>query len=414
MNSRARILTALSHREPDRVPVDFSGHRSSGINAIAYANLRSYLGLREKPVRIYDVIQQLAIVDEDILDLFGIDTIELGRGFLLDDGDWNDWVMPDGRPCQIPAYVHMEKKEDDWFLLSDSGRELGVQKRGCLYFDQVYYPLAGADFSSMDFDRLEEVLDESMWSAVVHPGAHLNLDDEGLAEMTIRAAALRAQTDRAIIGLFGGSIFEVPQYLFGSENYLMYMALYPQATHRLMENLTAIYLKNLEKWLGAVGPYIDIVLFGGEDMGGQNGPLISPAMYREFLKPYHTRLWKRAKELAPVSVQLHCCGGVRPILNDLIEAGMDALNPVQITSAGMETAGLKKDFGARMTFWGGGCDTREMLGRGTPDQIRTHVRQQIDLLLKGGGFVFQQVHNIMANVPPANIVAMFEAIGSTA
>jgi uroporphyrinogen decarboxylase len=414
MNARTRILTALSHREPDRVPVDFSGHRSSGINAIAYANLRSYLGLGEKPVRIYDVIQQLAIVDEDILDLFGIDTIELGRGFLLDDGDWKDWVMPDGKPCQIPAYVHMDKRGDDWFLLSDSGRELGVQKPGCLYFDQVYYPLEDADFASMDFNNLEEVFDESMWSAVVHPGAHLSLDDQGSAEMTRRSATLRSQTDRAIIGLFGGSIFEVPQYLFGSENYLMYMALYPQATHRLMENLTAIYLKNLEKWLGAVGPYIDIVLFGGEDMGGQNGPLISPAMYREFLKPYHTRLWKRAKELAPVSVQLHCCGGVRPILNDLIEAGMDALNPVQITSAGMDTAGLKKDFGERITLWGGGCDTREMLGRGTPDQIKTHVREQVDLLQRGGGFVFQQVHNIMANVPPANIVAMFEAIGSTA
>jgi uroporphyrinogen decarboxylase len=190
------------------------------------------------------------------------------------------------------------------------------------------------------------------------------------------------------------------------------MALYPQATHRLAEKLTDIYLKNLEKWLGAVGPYIDIVLFGGEDMGGQNGPLISPEMYREFCKPYHTRLWKRAKEVAGVQVQLHCCGGVRPILNDLIDAGMDALNPVQITSAGMETEGLKKDFGDRMTFWGGGCDTREILGRTTPEEIKSHVRQQVDLLSEGGGFVFQQVHNIMANVPPANIVAMFEALKS--
>jgi len=412
MNSRDRILTAISHQTPDRVPVDFSGHRSSGINALAYTNLRSHLGLTEKPVRIYDVIQQLAIVDEDVLDFFGIDTIELGRGFLLDDGDWKDWIMPDGRPCQIPVYVHMEKRGEDWFLLSDSGRELGVQKPGCLYFDQVYYPLEGVDSSTPDVRLLEEVFNESMWSAVAHPGGHLKLDDAGLTEMTRRAEDLRLRTDRAIIGLFGGSIFEVPQYLFGSENFLMTIALYPEATHRLMENLTAIYLKNLEKWLGAVGPYIDIILFGGEDMGGQNGPLISPAMYREFFKPYHTRLWKRAKELAGVPVQLHCCGGVRPILDDLIDAGMDALNPVQITAAGMDTAGLKKDFGDRMTFWGGGCDTREMLGRGTPDQIKMHVRRQVELLKRGGGFVFQQVHNIMANVPPANIVAMFEALGS--
>jgi uroporphyrinogen decarboxylase len=412
MDPRDRILTAMSHSQPDKVPVDFSGHRSSGISAIAYAKLRSYLGLSEKPIRIYDVIQQLAIVDEDVLDLFRVDTIELGRGFLLEDRDWKDWVMPDGTPCQIPVYVQLEKRGADWYLLSEKGLALGVLKAGCLYFDQIHYPLENADFAGMDFAEIEDYFSDSMWMEVVHPGAHLPLDGRGLAEMADRAAKLRAVTDRAIIGLFGGSIFEVPQNLFRNENYLLYMALYPEATHRLAEKLTAIHLDNLEKWLKAVGPSIDIILFGGEDLGGQNGPLISPAMYRELCKPYHAKLWKRAKELADIKVQLHCCGGIRPILDDLIEAGMDALNPVQITSKGMATAELKKIFGERMTFWGGGCDTREILGDATPDDIKKHVRQQVNILNKDGGFVFQQVHNIMANVPPRNIVAMFDAVNN--
>jgi uroporphyrinogen decarboxylase len=410
MDSRKRIILSMEHRQPDRVPIDFSGHRSSGISAIAYSKLRQFIGLPEKPIRVYDVIQQLAIVDEDVLDLFHVDTIELGRGFLLNDSDWKDWVLPDGTPCQIPYYIHVEKRDSHWFLLSDNGTEMGVQKQGCLYFEQTYYPLEDSDFASDSFDDLEKHFETCMWTSAVHPGAHLPLTPAGLSEMAEKAQALRASTSRAIVGLFGGSIFEVPQYLYRNENYLTYMALYPDAVHRLSEKLTGIYLNNLEKWLGAVGPYIDIILFGGEDLGGQNGPLFSPLMYREFYKPYHAKLWRRAKELADVKVQLHCCGGIRPILGDLIEAGIDAFNPVQITSDGMDALELKNQFGHEVTFWGGGCDTRDILGNATPDQVKEHVNQQLQILYRDGGFVFQQVHNIMADVPPENIVAMFRAV----
>jgi uroporphyrinogen decarboxylase len=133
-------------------------------------------------------------------------------------------------------------------------------------------------------------------------------------------------------------------------------------------------------------------------------------MYREFYKPYHAKLWRRAKELADVKVQLHCCGGIRPLLGDLIEAGMDALNPVQITSRGMDAGELKDQFGEEMTFWGGGCDTRDILVNASPEQVEEHVKQQLNILYRDGGFVFQQVHNIMADVPPENIVAMFRAV----
>jgi uroporphyrinogen decarboxylase len=411
MTPRERILSALNHRQPDRVAVDFSGHRSSGIAAVAYPGLRRYLGLPPKTVRVYDIVQQLAIVDDDVLEVFGVDTIEMGRGFMADEKDWKPWTLPDGTDCLIPYYVNVEKRKEHWYLFNKNGVELGVQKKDCLYFEQTMFPLMERGIAGDDFSDLEQMLGQVIWCAVPHPGAHLPLDENGLAEMARRAKALRESTDRAILGLFGGNLFEIPQWLYRMDNYLMYMGLYPDDVTRLSEKLCSIHMRNLEKWLGAIGPYIDVILFG-DDLGGQNGPLMSPAMYRRYYKPYHRKLWMRAKELADVKVQLHCCGGVRELLDDLIEAGIDAINPVQFTCAHMDTAQIKKDFGKRLTFWGAGCDTRQILPRGTPMQVSEHVKKQVKILSPGGGFVFQQVHNILADVPPENIVAMFRAVNS--
>src|SRR4030042_2337365 len=151
MNSRERVLAALDHRESDRVPVDFGGHRSSGIAAVAYGRLRKHLGLPYKPVRVYDMVQQLAIIDNDVLDLFKVDTIEMGRGFLPDEDQWKPWVLPDGSPCEIPYYLNVEKKEGDWFLYHDDGYELGVQKKGCLYFEQTGVRLLERGINRDDF-----------------------------------------------------------------------------------------------------------------------------------------------------------------------------------------------------------------------------------------------------------------------
>ncbi len=409
MTSRERVLAALNHVEPDKVPVDLGGHRSSGISAIAYHRLRKHLGLPEKPVRVYDMVQQLAIIDEDVLDLFGVDTVEMGRGFLLDDRDWKPWILPDGTPCEIPYYTNLEKKGDDWLILDVDGTEVGILKKGSLYFEQTLFPLMERGIENDDFEDLEEMLGRQVWSAVVHPGAHLAMDAEGLSEMASKAKALRATTDRAIVGLFGGNMFELPQMLYRMDHYLLATGMYPDKVLELSEKLSEIHLMNLEKWLSAVGPYIDVILFG-DDLGGQQGPLISPDAYREFYKPYHRKLWGTAKELADVKVQLHCCGGIYELLDDLIDAGLDAVNPVQISCRGMDPARLKAEFGDRITFWGGGCDTQSVLPLGTPDEVKEHVRELTAIFHPGGGFIFQQVHNILANVPPENVVAMLEAI----
>ncbi len=168
----------------------------------------------------------------------------------------------------------------------------------------------------------------------------------------------------------------------------------------------------MDKYLGAVGEYINIIGFG-DDLGMQTGPQMSPKMYREFFKPRHKVLWNHAKKLCPhIKVSLHCCGGVYPLLRDLIEAGLDAINPVQFNCTDMQVARLKREFGKNLVFWGGGCDTQYILKSGTPEQIRQHVKEQVEMLAPGGGYVFQQVHNILADVPPENIVAMFEAVRS--
>ena len=416
MNSRERVLAALAHRQPDRPPIDFGSHRSSGITALIYPRLKAALGIASGDTYVYDMVQQLAIVEPAVQDAVGADVVGLGDAFLLDAADWKDWVLPDGSPCKIPAYINVTKRGEDWYLLSEDGRDLGVMRSGWLYFHEIYWPWADYDFEHHDFsvEELRAAFGSSMWNAITTPGSHLPLTDDGLRELAAGARALRSSTDRAIIGDFGGSMAEVPQTLVGQENYLLYMGTYPDACVRLSEALCQLYLEDLEKWLGAVGPYIDVINFGGEDMGGQNGPLWSPAMYRRCFKPYHRRMWQRVRELADVSIFLHSCGSIEPMLEDLIEAGVDAINPVQITARNMDARHLKATFGDRLTFWGGGCDTQVVLPRATPEEVRRHVAEQVEILNAGGGFVFQPTHNIQTGVPPENIAAMFEAVDGSA
>jgi uroporphyrinogen decarboxylase len=408
LTHRQRVLTALNHHQPDRVPIDFGGHRSSGIAATFYPRLRRALGLEPRPVRVYDPTQQLAIIDEDVLDCLGVDTIELGRGLALREQDWAGWVLPDGTPCLLPAWVRPERQPGQWVIRSKSGRVVARMPDGALYFEQCHWPFLEQD----DLEHLDEALDNQMWGAVQAPPGQLVSRPHGYQKLAEGARQLRHRTDRAIIGLFGGNLLETGQFLFRIDRFLMLLAENPAHAHAFLDRLVEIHLANLEQYLAAVGDSIDIILFG-DDLGTQGGPMISPRMYREFFKPRHARLWQRAKELANVKVMLHCCGGIRPLIPDLIEAGLDATNPVQISCTGMDAAGLKHDFGDRLTLWGGGCDTQWVLPHASPEEVRRHVRQQVAILSPGGGFIFQQVHNILADVPVENVIARFQAVGET-
>jgi uroporphyrinogen decarboxylase len=402
MTSRERVLKSLEHIEPDHVAIDFGGHRSSGIAALAYSQLRKELELPEQPVKVYDIIQQLAIIDEDILERFGIDTIELGRGFSLDESCWSNWILPDGAPCKVPAWSLPEREDGRWVLRSKSGHVIAHMPDGALYFEQCHWPFLEQE----DLPHLEDALDKCMWTAIVPPPGPFESDSNRLSQ---GAKELRQSTNRAIIGLFGGSLLETGEFLYRNDQFLMLLASEPRRAHTFLDKLTEYHISKLENYLDAVGDYIDVILFG-DDLGMQTGPRISPRMYQDFFKHHHSLMWKTAKRISNVKVMLHCCGGIRELIPDLIEAGVDAINPVQISCTGMDAEGLKRDFGSEIVFWGGGCDTREILPKATPDQVAEHVKSQIEIFKPDGGFVFQQVHNIMADVPARNIITMFDAI----
>jgi uroporphyrinogen decarboxylase len=354
---------------------------------------------------VYDVLQQLATVDEDILERFRIDTIELGRGFALEDTHWVDWKLPDGSPCQVPAWVRPERFQGEWVLRSKSGRVISRMPDGALYFEQAYYPFA----DEAGPKTIPEAIEEAAWTSTASPPGPWADGADGHLRLSEGARRLRERSGRAILGLFGGKLLEMGQALYRNDNFFVLLASEPKSAHDFLDRILEIHLAKLEKFLGIVGRYIDILVFS-DDLGMQTGPQISLRMYREFFKTRHGLLWRRAKELAKVKVMLHCCGGIRELIPDLIDAGLDAINPVQISCSGMDTRQLKTEFGKEIVFWGAGCDTQKVLPYGTPDAVKRHVREQAAVLSRGGGFVFQQVHNIMANVPPENVVAMFDAI----
>jgi uroporphyrinogen decarboxylase len=406
-SSRERVMAAVDHREPDRVPIDLGGHRSSGMMAIAYDRLKKHLGITSGDIYVYDFVQQLAIIEPEVLDRFGVDTIEMGRGFAREPADWRDWVLPNGVPCKIPAFIEPVRVGGDWHVYHADGTLIAIQKEGSLYFEQTCFPLH--ESADETFADLDTPLEKVQWSALGSPPAPLGLGDEDLPALAEGARRLRAETDRAIIGLFGGNLLEIGQFLFRNDRFFLLLAGEPQRAHRFLDRLVEMHLANLERYLSAVGPYIDIILFG-DDLGMQTGPQISPRMYGEFFQPREAIMWGRAKELADVRVMLHSCGGLYPLIPGLIEAGLDILQPVQTTAANMEADRLKREFGRDLCLWGGGCNTRDVLPTGTHEEVAEDVRRRVEVLAPGGGFVFQQIHNVMADVPPENVVAMLDAV----
>ena len=410
MTGKERVMAALNFKQPDKVPIDFNGHRSSGINVIAYRELRKFLDLPPSPLYVYDLVQQLAIVERDVLDLFDVDTFQLGCDFHKRPGYWQDWQLQDGTPCKIPANVDVRKEAGNSFIYNSKGLQIGKQPKGCHYFEQTHFPLAD-DFDKEDFSDYDELAQDVMWLNVPCPPVTMDYKTpEGAKELRETAAATRGSTDRAIYGIFGGNLVETSQYVFRMDNLLCDLLANPDRVHKFLDAVMERHMANLKAYLDAVGNYIDVIGFG-DDMGSQTGPQFSPEVYMEFFQPREKTMWSYVHERFPeMKICLHCCGGVRPFLPLLADAGLDAINPVQFTCKDMELAELKKELYGKLTLWGGGCDTRDMLPNRTPDAIRPHVLENIGILNKGGGFVFQQVHNILSDVPPANIAAMFKAV----
>jgi len=391
MNHRERVIAAIRHRQPDRIPVDLGGMRSTGIMALAYAGLKAHLGISEGGIYVFDTMQQLALVEEPVRQRFGCDVVILDPGLLA---GWRDYGLPDGTPARIRADFRTDPDgKGGEYGLDGSGRRVLHRPATSYYFDPVYFPLADATCAA-DLDRYD-------WPV---------LTDEELARLQGEARRLFEETDYAVLGSFGGAFLEGGQGLRGWANFMMDLAGNRSFAEVLLDHLLANHLHNVELYLDAVSDYVQIIQMGG-DLGTQSAPQIRPRLYYELIQPRQKVLWARIHELAPhVAVFLHSCGSIYELIPGIVDAGCDVLNPVQISASGMDPERLKREFGDDLCFWGGGCDTQQVLPFGTPEQVYEHTRRNVEIFKPGGGFVFCQVHNIQAGVPPENVVAMFEAV----
>ena len=375
LTSRERVLRALNHREPDRVPFDLGATVVTGIHRRAFKKLTERLGRPgsvEAPLQ--DTVQQIAVIDESARDLLQVDVCGVFT-----------------RSAIVPE---VQETDAHFFFYDEWGVGWRMPKAGGLYFDMFHHPLKEAA-------SLEDVKDFP-WPDPLDPARF-----QGLAERARRAAEIEGRA--VVLGGLCAGVLEMAAWLRGFDGYFADFVLNPDLLGGLMDRVVELKTVYWERALAEAGPYADVVM-EADDFAGQHRLLISPASYRRLAKPRHKRLFDFIHARTSAKIFFHSCGAVRPVIPDLIEIGVDILNPVQLSAAGMESAELKREFGRDIVFWGGGVDTQRVLGRGTPAEVRDEVRRRIEDLAPGGGFVFAAVHNIQSDVPVENILAMREAL----
>jgi uroporphyrinogen decarboxylase len=375
MTSRERLLTALDHRVPDRVPIDLGGNQT-GIHRMAYENLLARLGLHET-IAIMDLVQQLARPSEAVLERLGVDTRYVAAG------------APDGFKGGVA------RRERSGRMWEDFQDEFGVvwsrPDDAPNYFDISHSPLAGLS--------LEQIRDYPF------PDGG---DPSRFAGLRERALRLRRETPYAVVAGISGVVYEICWYMRGLENLFIDMVERPEVLDAIIDRTLRYWLDWFRVFLDEAGDVVDVIMIG-DDLTGQDGPLFQPRVYRSIVKPRQQALVAYIKSRTKAKIWYHSCGSILPYIPDLLDNGIDALNPVQITARGMDPAGLKARFGDRLTFWGGAVNTQKTLPRGTPAEVREEVRRNLAAFMPGGGFVFANVHNIQADVPPDNVLALFDA-----
>ena len=368
MTHRERVLAAMNHRSPDRVPVDIGGTFASGINVRAYDALKHHLGLEGRPTALVAQRSRLALLDEDVLQKFDVDC----RGLIP--------AGPENRP---------EKEYPDGSYIDQWGITWAKPAEGHFY---VKKPIFTGEMTT-------DVLRQYNWPDPTDPGYV-----RGLREA---AQALHEGTDYAVILCLPVGFVHQSQFLRGYDAWLMDLVSSPESVAALADAILEVWLEVAKRMIQACKPYVDIV-FCGDDVAFQNGPMMNPKLYRSLIKPRHKRIFDMIKHECDAKILYHSCGSAVSLLSDLIEIGIDGLNPVQVSAAGMDTASLKKEFGRDLFFWGA-IDTHRVLPFGTPDDVRQEVARRIHDLADGGGYVMASVHNIQAEVPPENILAMVQA-----
>lgn len=414
--SRERVTMALNHQQPDRTPLDVGATSVTGIAASALHRLRQALRLPQRTVTVHEPYQMLGRVDDDVLDALGIDVIGLWDGgtlFGYPAANWQPFTLFDGTPVLVPGLFNTEPDAaGDIYQYPQGDRSVppsGHMPKGGFYFDAVerqepYDPAA---------------LDPEAWTRDMYR----LFTDEELRRFEACSLALYEGTTRAIIGNFGqGSFGDIalvpglqvkhPKGIRAVADWYMATALYPDYIQGIFERQCEIALQNLEMYHQAVGERICAIFVSGTDFGSQRSAFISPRAYRRLYKPYHQRINDWIHAHTTWKTFFHSCGSMIQLYDEFVEAGVDIVNPVQISAEGMAPEALKARWGDSLVFWGGGIDTQHVLPFGTPDEVRAHVAQNIAIFGQGGGFVFNAVHNIQGGVPTENLVALFEALGA--
>ena len=371
MTSRERVLASLNHQEPDRVPIALGQAVGDGITLVAYRNLLKHLGMDEGMARLKDTRAQTAKVDEEVLRRFRVDFRGIGLG--APDG-WKERWLDD------------HTVQDEWGVVR-------TRPRDSYYFDLCRSPLAE--------EATLAAVERHAWPDPLDPGRYRGLKDG--------ARRLHRETDYAVVLDLNCAFFLRCCELRGWENFYMDLVADTEFAEALMDRYLEIRLAMAERALQEVGDSVDIVVVTSDDLGMSERTLISPALYRALIKPRQKRTFDFFKARTGAKRYYHTDGAIYPLIPDLVEIGVEVLNPVEVRAAGMEdTERLKREFGDRLTFWGA-IDTHHVLPHGTPEEVRGEVRRRIRDLGPGGGYVVSPVHNVQPDVPPENVVAMYDA-----
>jgi hypothetical protein len=414
MTSRGRVRKALNHEMPDRVPLDLGATPTTGIAASSLSRLRKALGLDDRPVKVHEPYQILGMVEEDVLDALGVDVVGINMRntfFGYANEGWKPWQLSDGTEVLVGEGFTTTVDEHGDTLIYPGG-DITAQPSGKMPKDGFYFDLLERQ-EPIDEDHL----DPEEWVKQTFT----EFSDEDLAYIEKQANHLYYNTDRAIIGNFGqgglgdiaivpGPAVKEPRGIRRPADWYMAPLLYPEYIRGIYELQTEVALGNLELYRQAVGGKIEAIFVSGTDFGTQNGPFISPDMYRDMYKPFHRQINQWIHENTNWKTFIHTCGSVVAFLGDFIDAGFDILNPVQTSASDMDPAFLKERYGKDIVFWGGGIDTQRVLPFSTPEEVRKQVRERMQVFGKDGGFVFNTIHNIQPKVPTENLMALFEAV----
>lgn len=415
MTPRERIQAACNHRQPDKLPLDFGGGFQTGIHASIVYKLRQAFGLDAPgtPVKVVEPYQMLGEVATDLRDALGVDTVPLagtGTLFGFPAKEFKDWTFHDGTPLLVPLDFNTDPEPNgdlyQWPAGDKSVPPSGLMPAGGYFFDTIIRQPAFDEDNLNPDDNTEEFVP---------------VEEDEIEHYARLADILHRETDRALFCTFGGLTFgdialvpapflKTPKGIRDIEEWYISTAIRQDYIKAVFGRQAEVAVENLQRLHAAVGDKISVIQTNGTDFGTQKGPFLSVENYREVFLPYQKIVNGWIHENTNWKTFMHTCGGVWPLLDSIVEAGFDILNPVQCSASCMDPRDLKKNYGGKLTFWGGGVDTQRVLPFGTPAEVRDQVRERIDILAPDGGFVFCSIHNIQACTPMENLLAMFEVI----